>query len=572
MSRSSHDILKEYLVSIGFKIDESGHKKLQEKMGGLTKTMVRFRDSAILASIALSVTVKSMASDLEKLYFASQRTGSSASELNAWGLAAQNAGVSADTARAAAEGLAAAVRRNPGIGVLLRGLGVDTTKGSVAELNQLVDKLSSMGAPGTAGYAVATQYASMFGIDEQTLFMLEKNREEVKKTQAQYAAWLKQMGLNSDGIDKITAHSHDFMDNLRTLESHLDVLAILMVGHLLPAGDKVVGWLTNFVDWAIKADKATGGWTTTIGGLVASFGVLQAAKVALSTVGGALGVGGGSAAGGGALAAGAGAAVTTGLVGVAGGSLLLAANKKSADAYTQTVGDYGAALLGKMGLSKSAQDAIGNALIGANGNWLSGGSGVGNSLARLENFVGRKEGFRPHAYWDVDHYSIGFGTRANSANEVIDENEGARRRNAVLRKERAFVMSRVTGIPPGMIDALTSLVYNVGEGALKENRKYGNKLLADLRGGNTQAAADDFLNFDKVRRNGVLVRDAGLHSRREQERTMALQGGSTITQTANITVTGVSDPHAAGKAAHDGTMNAFMDLLRNNNNLGATPR
>ena len=142
----------------------------------------------------------------------------------------------------------------------------------------------------------------------------------------------------------------------------------------------------------------------------------------------------------------------------------------------------------------------------------------------------------------------------------------------MLSKERAFVMSRVTGIPPGMIDALTSLVYNVGEGALKENRKYGNKLLADLRGGNTQAAADDFLNFDKVRRNGVLVRDAGVHSRREQERTMALQGGGTITQTAHITVTGVSDPHAAGKAAGDATNHAFSDILRNNNNLGATPR
>ena len=97
MSRSSHDVLKEYLIAIGFKIDEPGHKKLQEKMNGLTKTMVSFRDTAILAGIGLSVAVKSMSSDLEKLYFASQRTGSSAAELNAWGLAAQNAGVSAET-------------------------------------------------------------------------------------------------------------------------------------------------------------------------------------------------------------------------------------------------------------------------------------------------------------------------------------------------------------------------------------------------------------------------------------------------------------------------------------------
>ena len=290
------------------------------------------------------------------------------------------------------------MRRNPGIGVLLRGLGVDTTKGSVAELNQLVDKLGTMGAPGTAGYAVATQYASMFGIDERTLFMLEKSRDENKKTQALYATWLKQMGLTSDDIDKITRSNHEFMDSLRDLKAHFELLLTVEEGRLIPAGKQIVTWLQDFVTWAGRADKSTQGLIA----VLSTLGATATAKIGLGLVGRGLGIGGGA-----ALAEGEGAAAAAGPVGwVVGIGAAVAAGLVWMQMHPEQVR---AAVKGSWGWIKTESGneakelgsglAAGKSLVHSTGLAkalplllaVGGFGGEADALAKLEKFVGSKE-------------------------------------------------------------------------------------------------------------------------------------------------------------------------------------
>jgi GH24 family phage-related lysozyme (muramidase) len=58
----------------------------------------------------------------------------------------------------------------------------------------------------------------------------------------------------------------------------------------------------------------------------------------------------------------------------------------------------------------------------------------------LVNFIKTKEGFREKAYWDHKQYSIGYGTKANGPDEVIDKAEADRRLREEIAKSQKFVI------------------------------------------------------------------------------------------------------------------------------------
>jgi GH24 family phage-related lysozyme (muramidase) len=102
--------------------------------------------------------------------------------------------------------------------------------------------------------------------------------------------------------------------------------------------------------------------------------------------------------------------------------------------------------------------------VGVNG---VGGFGSGEYSVDL---IKKFEGFSPKAYWDYDHYSIGYGTRANSPDEVITEQEAEIR----LRKHvEQYVIPGIKNIigqerwnqlSYNQKSALVSFVYNLGLG------------------------------------------------------------------------------------------------------------
>lgn len=69
-----------------------------------------------------------------------------------------------------------------------------------------------------------------------------------------------------------------------------------------------------------------------------------------------------------------------------------------------------------------------------------------------------------------------------------------------------------------MFDALVSLAYNIGIGALSKS----NSVTGNIKKGNYKAAADGFLLWDKGRVNGKLVKINGLTRRRTEERELFL--------------------------------------------------
>lgn len=90
----------------------------------------------------------------------------------------------------------------------------------------------------------------------------------------------------------------------------------------------------------------------------------------------------------------------------------------------------------------------------------------------LVNYIISQEGFRENAFWDEQQYSIGYGTKARSRDEVISEPEARRRLEADVARRRSFVTDY--GKNNGynwndeQINALTSFAYNLGTGSIDQ--------------------------------------------------------------------------------------------------------
>lgn len=352
---TNEDVLKAYLVSIGYKIDADSYKKFKDnnedqkkRLEDLKKKHEAFVEGfkelsvkALAAATALGAGIITVADKMEKLYFASQRTGASAANIRSLKFAAEQVGVSAEDAQSAVENLARSVRLNPGLQGYLKALSINPDQDRVQVLMDMVDKLSKL------PFYQASQIAGQFGIDDQTLYMLEKNRTELEKYLEQYKK------LNA-GTDEQAAKSHEFNQNLRNLENKFATLGNLMATSFMPLMERLTVQLEKIVGFFIDADKATGGWSsrllglgTAIGGVVGSLAVLRGAGgilarlLGISTAGAA--AGGATAGTAGTAAGAAGTAVTAGggaaagLLGAAG--VGLAAGGLEAWIFKRLIGD-----------------------------------------------------------------------------------------------------------------------------------------------------------------------------------------------------------------------------------------
>jgi GH24 family phage-related lysozyme (muramidase) len=100
----------------------------------------------------------------------------------------------------------------------------------------------------------------------------------------------------------------------------------------------------------------------------------------------------------------------------------------------------------------------------AAGNTTAAATGNGNLSGNLVNRVQQFEGYSARAYPDGSQYSIGYGTRATSPNEVIDQATAQQRLNSELGQSQASVDRFAPGLPQNVRDGLTSLDYNTGSG------------------------------------------------------------------------------------------------------------
>lgn len=205
------DTIKDFLVSLGFDIDQAGANKFEAVLKGVTANVLKV--GAVVKGSALSIVgfTTQIANGLDKIYWASQRTGASVQGIKALGYAASQTGASAESAMSSLEGLAGFMRSSPGAEGFLNRLGVQTRDASgkmrdtAAIFTGVGQKLNNM------PYYRAKQYAQMLGIDENTLMAMRRGMGQLS---SEYALTAKRIGFNAESAAK---QSNIFMTSMRNL-------------------------------------------------------------------------------------------------------------------------------------------------------------------------------------------------------------------------------------------------------------------------------------------------------------------------------------------------------------------
>lgn len=289
------EVIREFLVQLGFKTDEKSLKNFAGNIENATKSVVKLVAVIEGAALTVGAGVASFASNLEALYFAAIKTGSSATSLKAFAKAAENFGASSDEALQSVQALARFMRNNPGSEGFIKSLGVDTRDAN-GRLRETVDIMADLGQQLQGKpYYVAKQYGDMLGIGEDTLRAMI-NGDFARELNAQRAR------LKNTGFDKASQDAHKFMMGLRELQTYLEAFGLKIQEALMNKLGMSMGqlseWFTNngpriaarladivvqfmtlaekvfpaiswLVDKLIALDDATGGWSTKIIALLA---------------------------------------------------------------------------------------------------------------------------------------------------------------------------------------------------------------------------------------------------------------------------------------------------------------
>jgi len=301
-------VIKEFFVRLGFKSDETSLKNFEV---GITKasTAVLGLAAAIEATaVTIAAGVARWTSNLESLYFAAQRTASSANELKLVDRATQNIGFSAGEAEASIEALNEKIRQVPGLlGVLNSSLHVAlkyNKDGSVDAADAWIKAVRSIkqmyGSP--LQQYMAYQYGGMLGISPHTMTkLLSGDIEDALRRVTQ--------AMGDADWGKMSDDSHRFMNNLRDsvtifesigsqvadnflrkfgfkdlenfnlwLEQHRGQIVDKInsvIDAILAAKEKIESTIKFVVDKFRDANAATGGWLgtmLTVGLVLKTFG------------------------------------------------------------------------------------------------------------------------------------------------------------------------------------------------------------------------------------------------------------------------------------------------------------
>lgn len=214
---SDATVIKSFLVSLGFQVEDSQLKKFQAGIVTATESVVGLAAAVESAAVAVAVFATKLAGQLDALYFASQRTNASATNLEALNRAAQNLGAGAGEAQQSVESLARFMRNNPGGEGFLHSLGVQTraANGGLRDTAQMLVDLGKKLKD--QPFYLANQYAGMFGISERMLLAM-RNGEFAQRLEEQ------QRLLKDSGFEEATRSAHEYATSIRNLGTRFDAI------------------------------------------------------------------------------------------------------------------------------------------------------------------------------------------------------------------------------------------------------------------------------------------------------------------------------------------------------------
>ena len=235
-------VMREFLVALGFRVDEKSLKNFTNTVDDATKKIGVLVGAVGAAALTIGAGVAAFASNLEGLYFQSQRTKATVVSLKALQVAGQDLGATAQETSASLEGMTRFMRDNPGGEGVIQNLGVQTRDAN-GQLRDTVDIMADVGKSWSAmPWYQAKPLATMLGIDDNTLAAI-RSGDFIKYLDAARSR------LKNSGFDAAAKESHRLMDSLRDLMQTFDGLAARIEERVL---QRAIPALQQFAEWVDK--------------------------------------------------------------------------------------------------------------------------------------------------------------------------------------------------------------------------------------------------------------------------------------------------------------------------------
>jgi hypothetical protein len=247
---SDSKILREYLLSLGFKINTTETKKFDDTVGKLDKGAQRLALSlgSVAASALAMVTV--FARSMEKLYYSTQRAESSAGNLRALEYAANKIGIGGDQMRASIEGMARAMRMNPGLVGFVEGLGIPVQGRDKSKV-----MLDLLGVLKQMPFYVGAQYAGMFGIGPDEYLLLTQGLDKMKEAVSVRDEMARQAGLDQTAAAKAGV---EYMNQLDMITEKLKIMKDTAMIAFLEPMKAAGGYVNSLIDQLTQTIKKVG--------------------------------------------------------------------------------------------------------------------------------------------------------------------------------------------------------------------------------------------------------------------------------------------------------------------------
>lgn len=251
---ASSGILKEFLVSIGFRVDKSSQQDFERSIQNISKSVGTLKTllEGLVGGAAVYGAYKwidGFTGRLENLHYAAQRAGSSVGKLQGFMYAASQLGSSPDQARSTAQGFYQWFRNSPGAEALLRqNLGVSSRDASGRLLGG-TDILERVGGA-LRGQTPAMQaaYSNLFGIPLELRQALMSG--QFGGFEGDFASQQRRAGVDPDAAANRGVKTQQALRRLWAgLEQTTDKIAVQLIG---PHG--IGPALKRFAD--MIADKA----------------------------------------------------------------------------------------------------------------------------------------------------------------------------------------------------------------------------------------------------------------------------------------------------------------------------
>lgn len=221
---TQQEILREYLISLGFQVNANQHKRWTNAIRGANLDVLGLAKGVVGLMVTTQAFVAIWARSMERLHYSSKLAQSSASNLKALDFGGRSVGI--ENIQEAVKGIARALRANPGLKGLLESFGIPVTGRDMSDVaNDFVGVLKKM------PFYKASQYAGLFGIDPDTLLLWQDGLDKLKEMAAARKDMAAAAGLDQDAA---VAAGKEYSQQLREIQELAGVLKDVAAINLLP--------------------------------------------------------------------------------------------------------------------------------------------------------------------------------------------------------------------------------------------------------------------------------------------------------------------------------------------------